>query len=320
MDGKKTSAMLAIISSALLLTTCGAPDSSHTKPQPALLIPVGRTSVTGAGAFKVLVDSESYEPEIEYDGYGGYWARVPVDLQGDAQISIQFTIVDKSPEMFQEEDKDMEKWLLPSTLINSDDAVLTEKARELTEGIDGTIDKASRIHAFVIDHLEFELILGHFRFSASETFAAGKGTCVNHARLFVALCRAAGVPARTVWGIIYGSGGVYDYHHEWAEFMDDDGYWHPLDLTFTTSFDLSDIRYLDLIYASEENPLYERSRTKSYKQALEAEEAIIYDTTLTPYDGRLGFQLVSDDRPSSIVIENRFSVRDLSKLIPHKVP
>ena len=145
----------------------------------------------------------------------------------------------------------------------------------------------------------------------------GYGTCVNYARLFVALCRAAHVPARTVWGIIYNN-GVYDHHHEWAEFLDDDGYWHPLDLTFTTAFDLSDIRYLDLIYASEENPLYEKSRSERYSASMN--QIIVFDTTDQAFDGRLGFTLVNDNFPYSFVVENLFILADLPTLIPQKVP
>lgn len=77
---------------------------------------------------------------------------------------------------------------------------------------------------------------------------------MNFSRLFTALCRASGIPARTVWGIIYDE-GIYDHHRQWAEFRDEEGYWHPLDFNFTKTIDLDDLRYLDLIYAPEENPV-----------------------------------------------------------------
>jgi hypothetical protein len=76
---------------------------------------------------------------------------------------------------------------------------------------------------------------------------------MNFSRLYVALCRASDIPARTVWGVVYGynDDNIYDYHHQWAEVMDESGYWHPCDFNYTTDFDLNDIRYLDLIYAAE---------------------------------------------------------------------
>lgn len=107
-------------------------------------------------------------------------------------------------------------------------------------------------------------------------------------------------------------------HHPKTTYDNYGGYWHPLDLTFTKSFDLSDIRYLDLIYSSEENPLYEQSRSGRYSP--NANQIIVYDTTQRAYDGRLGFRLVEDDSPNSLVVENLFILADIPSLIPQKVP
>ena len=45
----------------------------------SLLIPVGRTAVVGSNAFRVMIDSEPFDPAPVYDGYGGYWIEVPYD-------------------------------------------------------------------------------------------------------------------------------------------------------------------------------------------------------------------------------------------------
>lgn len=111
---------------------------------------------------------------------------------------------------------------------------------------------------------------------------------------------------------------VYDCHHEWAESLGEDGYWHPLDLTYTTSFDLSDIRYLDLTYSSEEYPLYERSRSQRYNAGMG--QIIVYDSTDQPYDGRLRFRLLEDNSQVSYVVENGFVLADIPTLIPQQVP
>jgi hypothetical protein len=75
---------------------------------------------------------------------------------------------------------------------------------------------------------------------------------------------------------------------------------------------------LDLIYSSEENPLYERSRSERYRA--DTSQIIVYDTTDRAYDGRLGFRLVDNNFPNSLVVENRFVLADVPSLVPQKVP
>jgi hypothetical protein len=305
--------MASLLLIAPLLLACCAPESTGH----SLLLPVGRSAVVGGNTFQVLIDSEPYDPRAMYDDYGGYWAEIPYDPQENSEVLLRITINAEQPGLYREESEDVERWLSPSKLIDSDNPALIAEAERLAADGGTAVEKAQSIQGFVIRRLEFRIYRNHFSYSASDTYEMGYGTCVNYARLFVALCRAAGVPARTVWGIIY-NGGVYDHHHEWAEFLDDDGYWHPLDLTFTTSFDLSDIRYLDLIYSSEENPLYERSRSERY--SADMGQIIVYDTTDQPYDGRLGFRLVEDNFPVSYVVENVFVLADIPSLIPQQVP
>lgn len=312
MKHRNLSYMVLSLLSVLLLAACGAPESTSR----SLLIPIGRSTAVGGNTFQVLIDAEPYDPQVTYDDYGGYWVEIPYNLQENSEVLLRITVKDEQAGLDREKSQDLQRWLAPSELVDSDNPTLVAEAKGLVVGSDSTVAKAQRIQRFVIDHLEFKTYKDHARYKASNTYEMGYGTCVNHARLFVALCRAVGIPARTVWGIIY-TDGVYDYHHEWAEFLDDEGYWHPLDFTFTTSFDLSDIRYLDLIYSSEENPLYEQSTSGRY--SADRSQLIVYDTT-DPYDGRLGFKLVNDNSPDSLVVENRFVLKDVLRLVPQKGP
>lgn len=302
-----------------LTPTVQPTDASYTPERTSLilLIPVGRTAVVGGNTFQVLIGSEQYDPQPTVDDYGGYWIEVPYDPQDNSKVVLRFTINSEQKGLYHENSEDIEKWLSPSTLIDSDNPALTEEAKQLTVNDSSAIEKARRIHEFVIGYLTFKPYGRHYLSSASDTYQMGYGTCVNFARLFVALSRAANVPARTVWGVTFND-GAYEHHHEWAEFMDDDGYWHPLDLSYTTSFDLSDINYLDLIYSSEENPLYEQSRTEQYSEDMT--QFMVYDTTTEPYDGKLGFTMVENKSPVSYVVENVFVLADIPRLIPQLVP
>ncbi len=45
--------------------------------------------------------------------------------------------------------------------------------------------------------------------------------------------------------------------------MDGDGVWHPLDLTYTQTINLSDIRYTDLVYAAEDHTYFKNGTNKA---------------------------------------------------------
>jgi hypothetical protein len=75
---------------------------------------------------------------------------------------------------------------------------------------------------------------GQSRDRASEVLAAGAGDCTEHAILFVALARAAGIPARPVHGLVYaryGDGADALYWHAWAE-VRSGSEWISMDPTF----------------------------------------------------------------------------------------
>jgi hypothetical protein len=66
---------------------------------------------------------------------------------------------------------------------------------------------------------------------------------------------------------------------------------------------LNDIRYLDLIYAAEENALIQdRDR---YDIILE--DLHYYDDYPVTLTGRLGFELVDDFRPDSMIVEYSYA-------------
>lgn len=265
-----------------------------------LRVPLGRSAVVPEDHYVVMVDGVGVEPAVVADGYGGYWARIHYDPDTNTEVTVRFvTSGVASPVDSTSVDHD---WLAPSPCIDSADAQLVEEARRVTTSCEGTVDKARALQRFVADRLEYRVYRDHVTDAASRTYELGYGTCINHARLFVALSRAAGVPARTVRGIVYDD-GVFDAHHEWAEVCDEEGRWHQLDPVSHEVFDIASGQYLDLIYAAEENPFNPDDVDPT---ALAATEWIAYDTSLEPYDGRLGFRLVDSEPPDRFVLENTY--------------
>ncbi len=99
-------------------------------------------------------------------------------------------------------------------------------------GTTGTWAAARRLSRAVYERLE--KVYGQSSDRASDVLAVGKGDCTEHTRLFVALCRAAGIRAREVKGLVYasyGQGGPGLYWHAWAEVKVGDR-WMAVDPTF----------------------------------------------------------------------------------------
>jgi transglutaminase-like putative cysteine protease len=72
---------------------------------------------------------------------------------------------------------------------------------------------AERINRWVYDSLRKEITVGVP--SALGTLRARRGDCNEHAQLYVALARAAGIPARVSAGLAYLDGKFY--YHAWPE-------------------------------------------------------------------------------------------------------
>ena len=92
-----------------------------------------------------------------------------------------------------------DKYLLPTSIIDSENVMVKQKARELTENLDDTADKARALFYFVRDKIKYnpyvpKYLPEHFR--ASNTLSDEEGYCVQKSALLVAMARAIGVPAR----------------------------------------------------------------------------------------------------------------------------
>lgn len=71
----------------------------------------------------------------------------------------------------------------------------------------------------------------HVQTTAAEALALGRGVCQDHGHVFIAGCRAAGIPARYVSGYYYRQGlGPDTASHAWADVWVDEG-WVSIDIT-----------------------------------------------------------------------------------------
>jgi len=122
---------------------------------------------------------------------------------------------------------DYQHFTRPEKYVESDDARLTAIARQLQQGKTNPYDTAGAIYDWVIDNMAYRKVDGlkGAKFSLENRY----GECGDYSALFTALCRAAGIPARTVVGR-WATSSPDDWH-VWAEFYLPGYGWLPVDPT-----------------------------------------------------------------------------------------
>ncbi len=103
--------------------------------------------------------------------------------------------------------------LYSATPLTRPDGPLADVARELSQsGLHG-IELAERACAWAHESLTYEFGVTGVHTTAADAVAGGRGVCQDYAHIMLALCRAAGLPARYVSGHLVGEGGS----HAWVE-------------------------------------------------------------------------------------------------------
>src|SRR5512136_1591124 len=94
---------------------------------------------------------------------------------------------------------EMDEYLKPTSVVNSDYPTIKNKAQEITKGQREVIDKARGLFYFVRDNIKYNPYLPRYlpeHFRASNTLARGEGFCVQKASLLIAMSRSVGIPSR----------------------------------------------------------------------------------------------------------------------------
>jgi hypothetical protein len=107
----------------------------------------------------------------------------------------------------------LKKYLQPTTFCQADDPDIVKVARSIVGDETNTWVAAKRIAQWVNQEMRPNYDVGFA--SAREIMDNREGDCSEHTVIMVALCRAAGIPARAAVGIMYGD-GIFAYHM-WPE-------------------------------------------------------------------------------------------------------
>ena len=126
-------------------------------------------------------------------------------------------------------DPSLKKYLSADGRIESNDDVLIQKAKELTDGSKNSWEAATRLSNWVAENIHYAIPGGG---TSRKTYDIRAGECGAHSFLLAAFCRAVGIPARVVWGGMYipNYGGGFG-QHGWNEIYMGDAGWIPVDAT-----------------------------------------------------------------------------------------
>jgi transglutaminase-like putative cysteine protease len=123
--------------------------------------------------------------------------------------------------------KDVKAFLEPEPYIESDDKKIQQQAAELKART--PLLTAEKINDWVAGNIDYSGYVSR-NLGAAYALKHRKGDCTEYSFLFVALCRANGIPARPMAGFVCPQSMVVDFgdYHNWAEFYLD-GRWHIAD-------------------------------------------------------------------------------------------
>ena len=114
-------------------------------------------------------------------------------------------------------------------------------SNQLTNDLASSYEIVSTLAEWVFAHIEKRPVIGIP--DALTTLKNRLGDCNEHASLFAALSRAAGIPTKIAAGVVFHNGAFY--YHAWNEVCLE-GSWISLDTT-TMQFpaDLSHIKFVE---------------------------------------------------------------------------
>jgi len=167
-------------------------------------------------------------------------ADVPAEeLNGAGQTADGHVIEIVDPRLLQPGPRDVnvERYLKPEPLIESDAPEIRAEAEQAVRGATDDRGRAERLTRYVNGLLDKKPTVSLP--SAREVLRTKVGDCNEHTALFVAMARSIGMPSRIAVGLVFMHGAFY--YHAWPEVYIADpstslgarsqGFWLPVDPT-----------------------------------------------------------------------------------------
>jgi len=159
-------------------------------------------------------------------------------------------------------DEKLSKFLKPSFFCQSDDPEIKKAAQEIVGQEKNSWRAAKKIAEWVNREITANYDVGFA--SAKEIIKNRQGDCSEYTVITVALCRAAGIPARAAVGIMYGQG--FFAYHMWPEVYV--GRWIGLDSKWLAVDEASGQYYTDATHIKFGRSLLDENIFKEMAQAV----------------------------------------------------
>ena len=201
------------------------------------ILPSGERPTLGAKNFAAEVKLTSGNITDAIMSNSHQKLEVSSENAGKLSIQVPTVAVEDCPNLpIQDAESD---FLGASAYIQTDAPAIRAKAEEILDGEVNSWRAAEKLCEWVHTAITEKKMSGGFGSSltALETLS---GDCTEHTVLFIALARAAGIPARICSGITYAKDGFY--YHFWPEVYV--GRWVQMDPTFGQS--IADANHIQL--------------------------------------------------------------------------
>jgi hypothetical protein len=216
-----------------------------------------------------------------------HWSNLKIDEEQTFTLELDYYVLSFSihylidlgiVENYDTSSETYKKYVEAEELIESSNSRIISLAYNLTNDVDSWHEKAVRIYDFVYRHMHYEE--QDEERGALWALENGAGDCSEYSYLFIALCRAAGIPARIQAGFAFHhSSETLENGHMWAEYYLENYGWMPVDVTWRL-FDSIDDKHFSSIQSVPERIPY-----ANYFFHSEAEENNVEDeqlVSLTP--------------------------------------
>ena len=122
-------------------------------------------------------------------------------------------------------------YLSCTEVINCTNAGIRDLARTITISEDDDIGRTRALYLWVRDSIDHSNDTGHkdLVWNATDVLAAGHGLCFGKSHLFVALCRALGIPAGLCFQRVRREDGSFVLHGLAAVYLEQADRWIRLD-------------------------------------------------------------------------------------------
>jgi len=156
---------------------------------------------------------------------------VEISMHAEAKLyqTRYFVFPDKVGSLKEIPSDTLKKYLVDDTKLSMNDKVIQDALKKSVGDETNPYWIGRKIYNYLIENMEYELSGGWN--IAPTVLARGNGSCSEYSFVYIAMCRAAGLPARYVGSIaIRGDDASWDdVFHRWVEIYLPNYGWIPVD-------------------------------------------------------------------------------------------